>query len=121
MQWSLRLEILDRLYLLQEIMVLFGQDGDIRSEKHRLVGRYDTILKERALLHRLIILSVISDIVCSTMVFNWSENSTFLFMVILVGILWLSRSVLVSNIRSGTAIIFSSIRLENRPCIRKIL
>ena len=43
MQWSLRLEILDRLYLLQEIMVLFGQDGDIRSEKHRFVGRYDTM------------------------------------------------------------------------------
>ena len=53
MQWSLRLGILDRLYLLQEIMVLFGQDGDIRSEKHRLVGRYDTILKESALLHRI--------------------------------------------------------------------
>jgi hypothetical protein len=53
MQWSLRLEILDRLYLLQEIMVLFGQDGDIRSEKHRFVGRYDTILRESALLHRI--------------------------------------------------------------------
>jgi hypothetical protein len=41
--------------------------------------------------------------------------------MVLVGIVWLSRSALVSNIRSGTAIMFSSIRLENRPCIRKIL
>jgi hypothetical protein len=49
MQWTLRLEILDRLYLLQEIMVLFGQDGDIRG----FVGRYDTILRESALLHRI--------------------------------------------------------------------
>jgi uncharacterized protein (TIGR00162 family) len=32
---------------------LFGQDGDITSEKDRLVGRYDTILKESALLHRI--------------------------------------------------------------------
>jgi len=29
---------------------LFGQDGDITSEKDGLVERYDTILKERALL-----------------------------------------------------------------------
>jgi hypothetical protein len=53
MQWSLRLEILDRFYLLQEIIVLFGQDGDITCEKDRLVGCYDTILKESALLHRI--------------------------------------------------------------------
>jgi uncharacterized protein (TIGR00162 family) len=53
MQWSLRLEILDRLYLLKEIIVLFGQDGDITSEKDRLVGRYDNILKESALPHRI--------------------------------------------------------------------
>ena len=52
MQWSLRLEILDRLYLLQEIIVLF-EVGDIGSEKDRLVERYDTILKDSALLHRI--------------------------------------------------------------------
>jgi hypothetical protein len=32
---------------------LFGQDGDITSEKDRLVGCYDTILKESALPHRM--------------------------------------------------------------------
>jgi uncharacterized protein len=53
MQWSLRLEILDRFYLLQEIIILFGRDAYITNEKDGVVGRYDTILKESALLQRI--------------------------------------------------------------------
>ena len=32
--------------VLQEIMVLLGQDNDIRSEKVRLIGRYNATLEE---------------------------------------------------------------------------
>jgi uncharacterized protein (TIGR00162 family) len=37
---------------------LFGQDGDITSEKGGLVGRYDTIFKESALPHRMYLNSI---------------------------------------------------------------